>query len=80
MLGSPATKQVIARDDAVAKIKAARAAVRDQHEPDLIINGRTDALAVAVRKEQGIIDAIDRANAYLEAGSGFGVRYRGHDS
>jgi 2-methylisocitrate lyase-like PEP mutase family enzyme len=69
VLGNPAPKQVIGWNAAVEKIKAARAAARAEDEPDLVINGRTDALAVAVRKEQGISDAIDRANRYLEAGA-----------
>jgi len=69
VLAHPAPKQVISRDAAVEKIKAARIAARDEGEPDLVINGRTDALAVAARKEQGISDAIDRANRYLEAGA-----------
>jgi 2-methylisocitrate lyase-like PEP mutase family enzyme len=34
-----------------------------------VINGRTDALAVAADKARGILDAIDRANRYLEAGA-----------
>ncbi|MHB8861898.1 MAG: isocitrate lyase/PEP mutase family protein [Pirellulaceae bacterium] len=69
VLAHPASRQVISRDAAVEKIKTARAAARDEGEPELIINGRTDALAVASLKEQGVSDAIDRANRYLEAGA-----------
>jgi 2-methylisocitrate lyase-like PEP mutase family enzyme len=69
VLAHPSPKQVISRDAAVEKIKAARTAARGEGEPDLVINGRTDALAVAAHKEQGISDAIDRANRYLEAGA-----------
>jgi 2-methylisocitrate lyase-like PEP mutase family enzyme len=69
VLGNPAPKQVISRDDAVEKIKAARSAARDEGDPDFFINGRTDALAAATRTEQGMRDAIERANCYLEAGA-----------
>lgn len=51
------------------KIKVARSAASEEGVSDLVINGRTDALAVAAHKEQGISDAIDRANHYLEAGA-----------
>ncbi|WP_134322240.1 isocitrate lyase/PEP mutase family protein [Cumulibacter soli] len=59
--GHMAGKEVIARDDAVAKIRAAVAARTD---PDLLIIARTDAIAV-----NGVDDAIDRAKAFADAGA-----------
>ena len=69
VLENPTPNQVIGRDAAVDKIRTARCAAREEGESDLVINGRTDALAVASDKVQGITDAIDRANRYLEAGA-----------
>jgi len=52
---------VIPVEEMVQKIRAAAAARRDPH---FVINARTDALAT-----DGLEAAIDRANAYLEAGA-----------
>jgi 2-methylisocitrate lyase-like PEP mutase family enzyme len=54
-------KQIIARDDYMAKIRAAVAARRDQ---DFLIIARTDSRAIA-----GFEEAITRANAALAAGA-----------
>jgi methylisocitrate lyase len=54
-------KDVVGRDVAVRRIKAAVAARRD---PGFVIAARTDAAAVA-----GMDEAIDRAKAYAEAGA-----------
>jgi 2-methylisocitrate lyase-like PEP mutase family enzyme len=54
-------KEVITKDEAVMKIKAA---VDARGESDLVIIARTDAIAV-----HGLADAIDRARAYVEAGA-----------
>ena len=54
-------KDVVDRDVAVRRIKAAVAARRD---PSFVIAARTDAAAL-----HGIDDAIDRAKAYAEAGA-----------
>lgn len=54
-------KQVIAKEEMVAKI---RAAVYARKNPDTVIIARTDAIAV-----NGYEDAIDRAVAYKEAGA-----------
>jgi methylisocitrate lyase len=54
-------KEVVDRDSAVQRIKAAVAARRD---PAFVIAARTDAAAV-----NGIDDAIDRAKAYADAGA-----------
>jgi 2-methylisocitrate lyase-like PEP mutase family enzyme len=54
-------KEIIPRDDYIAKIRAAVAARRD---PDFVVIARTDARAVA-----GFDEAILRANAALAAGA-----------
>lgn len=54
-------KQVIPRDEMILKVKAAVGARRD---PETVIIARTDALQV-----HGLDDAIDRCNAYAEAGA-----------
>jgi methylisocitrate lyase len=54
-------KEVVDRDTAVKRIKAAVAARRD---PGFVIAARTDAAAVA-----GMDEAIDRAKAYADAGA-----------
>lgn len=54
-------KQLIAKEEMVAKVKAAVYARKD---PDTVIIARTDAIAV-----NGYEDAIDRAVAYKEAGA-----------
>ncbi|MGH7055833.1 MAG: isocitrate lyase/PEP mutase family protein, partial [Stellaceae bacterium] len=55
-------KEVVAREEFLAKIRAAAAARRN---PDFLIIARTDARAVA-----GFEEAIARANAALDAGAG----------
>lgn len=54
-------KQVISREEMVAKIKAARYAAKD---PDFVINARTDSIAV-----YGVDEAIVRGNMYADAGA-----------
>jgi 2-methylisocitrate lyase-like PEP mutase family enzyme len=54
-------KSVIARDEMVLKVRAAVDARRD---PDTLIIARTDAL-----QGHGLDDAIERCNAYAEAGA-----------
>jgi 2-methylisocitrate lyase-like PEP mutase family enzyme len=53
----------------VEKILAARQAAAENKVADLVINGRTDALAVASDRRSGLQDAIARATRYLEAGA-----------
>lgn len=53
-------KQLISKEDMIKKIEAALDARKD---PDLVIMGRTDARAV-----YGLDEAIERANAYVDAG------------
>jgi methylisocitrate lyase len=54
-------KQVISRDEMVLKLKAA---VEAKIDPEFVLVARTDA-----REPGGIDDAIDRVNAYCEAGA-----------
>jgi len=68
-LRSIGPKSVIDTDLMVEKIIAARRAAEECTIPDLVINGRTDALAVASDRRIGLKDAIDRATRYLEAGA-----------
>ncbi|MEX2517680.1 MAG: oxaloacetate decarboxylase [Gammaproteobacteria bacterium] len=56
-------KQTIAAEEMVLKFKAAVAARRD---PDFVFVARTDA-----RETHGLDEAIDRVNAYCEAGADF---------
>lgn len=56
-------KNIISTDEMVLKIKACKE-VRDKLDPEFIINARTDAIAV-----EGIEKAIERGNAYLDAGA-----------
>jgi methylisocitrate lyase len=54
-------KSLVSRDEMVSKLKAAAAARRD---PSFVIIARTDA-----RASEGIDSAIERAQAYVEAGA-----------
>lgn len=54
-------KAVIPTEEMVQKVRAAVAARRDPH---FVINARTDAIAIG-----GVDAAIERANAYMEAGA-----------
>lgn len=69
VLRSSATKSVIDTSLMVEKLIAARSAAEECLMPDLVINGRTDALAVAKDRRTGLKEAIDRATRYLEVGA-----------
>lgn len=69
VLGQLGPKRVIDRSLMIEKIRAAREAARQEGQPDLIINGRTDALSVAADRSDGLNESITRANLYLEAGA-----------
>ena len=53
----------------VDKIKAARRAAKEKGVDDLVINARTDALAVCPERARGISESIERCNRYLDAGA-----------
>jgi 2-methylisocitrate lyase-like PEP mutase family enzyme len=57
-------KQLVSKGEMVGKLKAA---VDTRRDPDMIIIARTDSRAV-----EGLQSAIDRMNAYLEAGADIG--------
>jgi len=70
VLGLPGSgRQVVDRLVMVDKIKAARRAATEHGQADFVINGRTDALAVAQDRAAGLKEAIERANRYLRAGA-----------
>jgi 2-methylisocitrate lyase-like PEP mutase family enzyme len=51
------------------KIRTGRSAAKAAGNPDLVINGRTDALRAFGSKQEGLREAIQRGNLYLEAGA-----------
>jgi 2-methylisocitrate lyase-like PEP mutase family enzyme len=51
------------------KIRLAKNAAKTAGNPDLVINGRTDALRAFPTKAEGMKEAIQRGNLYLEAGA-----------
>jgi 2-methylisocitrate lyase-like PEP mutase family enzyme len=69
VLGQPGPKQVIDRVEMVEKIDAARVTARREGVPNFVINGRTDALAAAADRKEGMEEAIARARFYLETGA-----------
>lgn len=69
VLGQPGPKQIIDKSLMIEKISAAREAAKSEGQPDLIINGRTDALAAASDRSAGLNESIARANLYLDAGA-----------
>ena len=58
-------KQLISKEEAVGKYRAA-ADVRDERDKDFVIVARTDARGAV---DGSLDDAIDRANAYCDAGA-----------
>lgn len=56
-------KTIVTMEEMVLKIKACTK-VRNELDPDFIINARTDSIAVS-----GVDEAIRRGNAYVEAGA-----------
>lgn len=67
-LGQPGPRRLIPLGQAVAKLQAAREAAMSAGVPDLVLNARTDALAAAPKEAEGLAEAAERGNAYLEAG------------
>jgi 2-methylisocitrate lyase-like PEP mutase family enzyme len=61
-------RQVIPKEEAVGKIAAA-ADVRDERAPEFVIIARSDARGTG---DGSLDDAIDRVNAYLDAGADVG--------
>ncbi|TAL71322.1 MAG: isocitrate lyase/PEP mutase family protein [Bacteroidetes bacterium] len=69
VLDKKTTKKIIDSSLMEEKIKIAKSAAKLYENPELIINGRTDALNAFEIRQEGIKEAIKRANLYLEAGS-----------
>lgn len=69
VLGAPGPKRLLPLAQAVEKLQAARQAAHDAEVPGFIINGRTDALPAGATPEEGLGEAIVRANTYLQAGA-----------
>jgi 2-methylisocitrate lyase-like PEP mutase family enzyme len=61
--GHLAGKEIISAEEMAGKVRAC-AKIRNQLDPEFIINARTDAYAV-----EGLEEAIRRCNLYLEAGA-----------
>jgi 2-methylisocitrate lyase-like PEP mutase family enzyme len=51
------------------KIRTAKKAAKAAGNPDLVINGRTDAMRTCASKKDGLKEAVRRSNLYLEAGA-----------
>ena len=69
VLGQPGPKRIIPRESMIEKLVAAREAAHRTGNGELVINGRTDALAAAADRSAGLKEAAERANAYLDAGA-----------
>jgi len=69
VLGQPGPKRVVPREVMIEKLATARKIAQQSNNADLVINGRTDALAVASDRQAGLQEAAGRANAYLAAGA-----------
>ena len=69
ILGKPGQLEIIKEELMVQKIVLAREAAEVKGNPDLVINGRTDALKSTHDWEEALNTAIERANAYLDAGA-----------
>jgi len=69
VLGQPGPKRVVPREVMIEKLTTARKVASQSNNADLVINGRTDALAVASDRQAGLQEAVERANAYLAAGA-----------
>ena len=69
ILPPPGTKQVIDRSLMIEKIHAARESAVASGAGDLVVNARTDALAAGPDQSEGLREAVERGNAYLDAGA-----------
>jgi 2-methylisocitrate lyase-like PEP mutase family enzyme len=69
VIGARGGVTIVDRSLMIEKLRAAREAARSAGTPDLVINGRTDALRAMRDRSAGLREAISRANAYLQAGA-----------
>ncbi|MCX5757608.1 MAG: isocitrate lyase/PEP mutase family protein [Candidatus Hydrogenedentes bacterium] len=69
VLGSSKTKAVVDCELMAEKIRAAREGAVSKGAGDLVLNARTDALAVMEDRQAGLDEAIRRGNQYFSAGA-----------
>ncbi|EKQ54684.1 MAG: PEP phosphonomutase-like enzyme [Methanobacterium sp. Maddingley MBC34] len=69
ILGNSGPIELIDQDVMVEKITSARETAEHEGNPDLVLNGRTDALKSIPDREEALNVAIERANSYLDAGA-----------
>jgi len=69
ILGKSGPKELVDPEIMVEKITRARETAENEGNPDLVINGRTDALKSIPDREEALDVAIERANSYLDAGA-----------
>jgi len=69
ILGKSGPMELIDQELMVEKIMLARETAEFEGNPDLVINGRTDALKAIPDREEALNVAIERANSYLDAGA-----------
>ena len=63
------TYEIVDASYMAEKIVATRKRAAAEGDPDFIINARTDALRAFDSREDGLKEAIERANLYIEAGA-----------
>jgi 2-methylisocitrate lyase-like PEP mutase family enzyme len=68
LLGAPGPKAVVDSALMVEKLRAAREGASSKDAENLVLNARTDALAVMPDRNAGLDEAIRRGNQYLDAG------------
>jgi 2-methylisocitrate lyase-like PEP mutase family enzyme len=69
VIGAEGGVKIVDRNLMIEKLQAAREAARSTGNTQLVINGRTDALRSIPDRSAGLREAINRANAYLNAGA-----------
>jgi 2-methylisocitrate lyase-like PEP mutase family enzyme len=69
VLGENGPLRIIDEELMAEKIMVALETAEIEGNPDLVINGRTDALKSTPDREDGLNLAIERANVYLESGA-----------
>jgi 2-methylisocitrate lyase-like PEP mutase family enzyme len=69
VIGAKGGVRIVDRSLMIEKLQAARQSARSAGNPELLINGRTDALRAMPDRSAGLQEAISRANAYLQAGA-----------
>lgn len=69
ILGKSGPMELVDPEVMVEKITRARETAEFEGNPDLVINGRTDALKSIPDREEALNVAIERANSYLDAGA-----------